>query len=555
MAGLQEAFERIGAGLEHHLESSHAAGAALAVTDREEILGVAVRGLADVAAGTPVRAETRFQIGSISKSFAGIVALQEADAGRLDLHVSVNEILPWLELPEAFGPITLHHLMQHTSGLGVGEEDAPTLAGALWLLREVPPTAPPGERFWYSNDGWKIVGACLEHVTGTPIHDLLAERLLEPLGMRDSVARIVEQEYERTAVGYEPTRWDRPPQLRHTLSPANRLVSNTADGSIVSTAIDMCAYARLLLARGDVPDGRGGRILGEEMFARLADDGFDDGDGGRYAYGLWQQDIDGYRWTMHSGGMVGYTALLAVVPDEGLGAVILQNGGGDKRAVLTAAFATVRASLAGADLPPVWAPPAPTEIPTAADYVGHYEGDDGRTLEVRAADDGLAISIGGLEVRLERDPLSAEVGDSFLLAHEALDRFPLRFVRDDDGVVVEAFHGPTWFRGERFQGDEPAPLPQALERHVGLYRNDSPWNPVVRVLARKGRLELDWPYDSGDQGGGPMTALADGSFAVRAERDPVRVRFEGETYGGLTAVVRVNGGRWFRSFEEDARGA
>ena len=97
MPGLQEAFDRIGAALEHHLESSHAPGAALAITDREEILGVAVRGLADVAAGAPVRPQTRFQIGSISKSFAGIIALQEADAGRLDLHVSVNEILPWLE--------------------------------------------------------------------------------------------------------------------------------------------------------------------------------------------------------------------------------------------------------------------------------------------------------------------------------------------------------------------------------------------------------------------------------------------------------------------------
>src|ERR671910_2154506 len=159
MAGLQEAFDRVGGSLEHHLTASHAAGAALAVTDRDEILGVAVRGMADVASATPVRPETRFQIGSISKSFAAIVAMQEVDAGRLDLHASVNEILPWLQLPEPFGPITLHHLMQHTSGLGVGEEDAPTLAGALWLLRDSPPTTPPGERFWYSNDGWKIVGA------------------------------------------------------------------------------------------------------------------------------------------------------------------------------------------------------------------------------------------------------------------------------------------------------------------------------------------------------------------------------------------------------------
>ncbi|MGZ8581337.1 MAG: serine hydrolase domain-containing protein [Actinomycetota bacterium] len=550
MPGLQEAFDRIGAALEHHLESSHAAGAALAITDREEILGVAVRGLADVAAGAPVRPQTRFQIGSISKSFAGIIALQEADAGRLDLHVSVNEILPWLELPEPFGPITLHHLMQHTAGLGVGEEDAPTLAGALWLLRAIPPTTPPGKRYWYSNDGWKIVGACLEHVTGTPIHDLLAERLFGPLGMRETVGLVTESEYERTATGYEPTRWDRPPQLRHTLSPANRIVTNTADGSITSNVIDMAAYARLLLARGALPDGRGGRMLSDAMFSRLADEGFDDGDGIPYAYGLWQEDVDGHRWITHSGGMVGYTALLAVVPEEGLGAVILQNGGGGKQGIVAAALDSVRAGLAGAEFPEVWAPPAPTEIPKAADYVGRYQGDDGRVLEVDAVEDGLGVTIGTLNVRLERDPLSTEVSDTFLVAHEALDRFPLRFARDGVGAVVEAFHGQTWFRGERYHGEAPAPLPEELARHAGFYRNDSPWNPVVRVVACKGKLVLDWPYDSGDQGGGPLIPLGDGSFAMGAERDPSRVRFEGVTYGGLTTVVRVNGGRWFRSFED-----
>ena len=75
-------------------------------------------------------------IGSISKSFAAIVVLQEVEAGRLDLHVSVNELLPWLELPEPFGPITLHHLLTHTSGLAAGTEDAPTGLGVATLLRE-----------------------------------------------------------------------------------------------------------------------------------------------------------------------------------------------------------------------------------------------------------------------------------------------------------------------------------------------------------------------------------------------------------------------------------
>jgi len=550
--GLQDAFDRIGEALEHHVASSHAAGAALAVTDGDEILGVAVRGLADVAAGTPVRPETRFQIGSISKSFAGIVAVQEAVAGRLDLHVSVNEILPWLELPEPFGPITLHHLMQHTAGLAIGTEDAPTLAGTLWTMRRVPATAPPGERFWYSNDGWKIVGACLEQVTGMPVHELIADRLFEPLGMRDSVAAIDESEYERTAVGYEPTRWDRPPQLRHTLSAATHIVSSSADGSIVSNVIDMTAYARLLLARGDVPDGRGGRILSDAMFSALTEDGIDDGDGGRYAYGLWQQEVDGDRWIAHTGGMVGYTALLAISPDEGLGVVLLQNGGGTKQGVVASVFATVRASLAGTELPGVWGPPLPTEIANATDFTGTYDGDDGRELVVEAVDDGLMARVGPLAVRLERDPLATEeVIDTFLVAHEALDRFPLEFVRAGDGRVVEVFHGQTWFRGQAYSGPDPEPLPEAWVGLPGLYRNDSPWNPVLRVLARKGGLVLQWPYESGDQGtDGRLLPLDDDWFAVGEERDPRRMRFEGTTSGENAVVAEFNGGRWYRTEEQ-----
>jgi CubicO group peptidase (beta-lactamase class C family) len=549
MPGLKKAFERIGLALEHHVENSHAAGAVLAVTDAEDILGVAVRGVADAAAGTPVRPETRFQIGSISKSFAGIVVLQEVEAGRLDLHVSVNEILPWLELAEPFGPITLHHLMQHTAGLATGTEDAPTLHGALWLARSVPPTTAPGDRHWYSNDGWKIVGACLEAVTSMPIHDLLAERVLGPVGMRSTVAAVTDEERRDLAVGYEPMYSDRPPQLSHPLMPANWIVSNTADGSIISNALDMCAYARLLLARGDVPDGRGGRVLSDAMFDLLSSGGIDDGEGAQYAYGLWEEQIEGRRFVMHSGGMVGYTAYLMISPDEGLGAVILQNGSGARRQVLQHALEVVRAGLDGRDLPDVWAPPAVTEIPRAFDYVGVFEGDDGRRLEIGSEEDGLRLTIGPLSVRLERDPL-AGVGDSFLVPHPALERFTLTFGRNAGGVVTEAFHGPTWFRGEAFPGPEPEPLAADLAGHVGFYRNDDPWSPVFRIFAQKGRLVMQWPYEAGDQGDeAALVSLDDEWFAVGEERDPRRIRFPAQVEG-RSIVAEFNGGRWYRSFEQ-----
>jgi hypothetical protein len=239
-----------------------------------------------------------------------------------------------------------------------------------------------------------------------------------------------------------------------------------------------------------------------------------------------------------------------IAPDDGLGAVILQNGGGEKTQVTFHALEVVRAALAGRGLPDVWAPPAPTSIPKAADYAGTYAGDDGRTMVVGAADDGLELAVGPVTVRLERDPLSTESSDEFLVPHPALDRFLLSFGRDESGAVVEAFHGSTWFRGERYAGPEPDALTQALEGLIGVYRNDDPWGPVFRILAQKGRLVQQWPHGSGDEGAdAPLLALDDGSFAVGEERDPRRLRFHGDA-DGKAMVAEFNGGRWYRSFEE-----
>jgi D-alanyl-D-alanine carboxypeptidase len=550
LASLEEAFERIGEAAEHHLGSSHAAGLALAVTDREEIVGVACRGMAEVASRTPVRPETRFEIGSISKSFAAIIVMQEVESGRLDLHVSVNEIVPWLKLPEPFGPVTLHHLMTHTAGLLIGTEDGMG-SGALWRLRNNPPTTAPGERFLYSNDGWKVVGACLEEVTGRKTHDLLMERVIGRLGMPASSAWITDGEFADLAVGYEPMYTERPVQLRHPLVPAPRTISNTADGSIISTVVDMSAYARLILAAGDVPDGRGGRMLSDAMFAEWTEPRVDMGEGSRYGYGLWTEEVDGRRWVGHSGGMVGYTAVLVTSPDEGLGLVVLQNGGGDKRGLTRNALAQVRASLAGDPPPPVWSPPSPTDIPKAADYAGRYEGEDGRTLEVTADGTGILLTMSSVSVLLERDPLSDEPTDSFLVPHEAFERYPLSFGRDEAGRVVEAFHGNTWFRGERYAGPDPEPPPEEWIRFPGLYRNDNPWSPTVRVLLRKGRLAIQWPSAASDEDGDlELVPTDDGWFTAGERRDPRRVRFLGDDADGKAVIVEFNDSRWFRSFED-----
>src|SRR3712207_4314630 len=112
--------------------------------------------------------------------------------------------------------------------------------------------------------------------------------------MRHSGGPITNGTRLNLAVGYEPVFDDRPPHLNHPLAPARWIVSNTADGAIVSNVVDMSAYARMLLGRGaTLVDGHDVRILSETMFAQLTTAHVEtDERDVRYGYGVdvWQKD-------------------------------------------------------------------------------------------------------------------------------------------------------------------------------------------------------------------------------------------------------------------------
>ena len=543
MTGLAEAFDRVGTFLEHRLPLTHAAGAALAVTDRDELLGVVVRGFANAASGTPVGPKTRFQIGSISKSFSAVVALQEAEAGRLDLHAPVTELLPWLELLQPYGPITPHHLLTHTSGLVQGTEDAPGALGAALRLRDLEPGFPPGERFWYSNDGYKLLGLILERVAGAPIQDLVRDRVLRPLGMTSTEAVITNATRVDLATEYAPLHDDRPAQVAHPLVPAQWIVSASADGSIVSDVVDMCAYARMLLGGGAGPNGP---LLSPEAFATFTRPAIDDLEtpGFGYSYGLLVGEQDGRRRIRHSGGMVGFTALLMVDPDDVLGSVMLLNGGGDRQETVRFALDAARAALRGDPLPEVTEPESPERVPEAAAYAGTYRG-GGREVEIAAEGEGLVLRERTLEAALQ---LAGK--DVFLVEHPALDRFHLRFERDTAGRVVLALHGPDRLVLEGADVPEPEPYPSAWEAYPGVYRSNNPWIPVMRIVLRAGRLVKLCTSSWEDDVELPLLPLPGGSFRVGEEPwHPDRMRFEDLADGRATRLV-YDGGSWFRSFEE-----
>ncbi|MFW6098113.1 MAG: serine hydrolase domain-containing protein, partial [Chloroflexota bacterium] len=173
------------------------AGMTISVVKDGELLFAKGYGYADVENQIPVEAdETLFRPGSVSKLFVWTAMMQQVEAGTLELDTDVNEYLDF-QIPNTFEqPITLRHLMTHTSGFedqGLGlyvrsaDEAAPL---GDYLAQNMPERVfPPGEIIAYSNYGASLAAYIVQRVTGVPFYEYVEQNIFQPLGMEDSTFR------------------------------------------------------------------------------------------------------------------------------------------------------------------------------------------------------------------------------------------------------------------------------------------------------------------------------------------------------------------------------
>ena len=506
-------------------------GLALALTDRDGVLLARTYGAADVATGAPLSPEALFEIGSIGKSFTAVLVLQLAEAGRIDLTAPVDRYLPWFHVPQPPGapPIAIEHLLTHTAGIVAGVDATPEAAFQVWALRDTPARSAPGARFHYSNVGYKALGLVLEAIEGRRYPELLRERVLETLGMTASEPAITNDMRPRLAVGYEYLREDRLGYPAAPLAPATWLETDTADGSIASTAEDMCAFARMLLRNGD---GRGGRLLSEAAFARMSASHVVTGDGSAYGYGLGIRELEGRRLVGHGGGMVGYLSGLQADTAAGIAAVVLQNG--PAAAPLTLARTAIDIAL---ERP---RPPATANV--AGIPFGRYDATDGTdaSLELLEGHDGVLL-------RTDRRTLGLDQWDDglFAVADPGWDRFPLEIAGTT--TAPEIWHGDRLFLPPGTdRRDEPEP-PAALHPIVGHYRAHNPWAPQFRVVLRGRRPWLIFATaPDGFDTSQPLNATADGDFQCGDDPDnPERLGFD-TVVDGHALRARLSGWPYYR---------
>jgi serine beta-lactamase-like protein LACTB, mitochondrial len=169
-------------------EGLRAPGLSLAVASDGKIVWSVSCGYADLKSRRLVTAQTRFRIGSVSKTLTATALAQFAEVGRVDLDASVDR---YVRFPSHRGAITLRRLAGHLAGLrhyqsqaeAVNRRHFASVAGALDLFRNDPLVAEPGTRFSYSSYGYDVIGAALERTSGRDFAALMREAVLAPAHM------------------------------------------------------------------------------------------------------------------------------------------------------------------------------------------------------------------------------------------------------------------------------------------------------------------------------------------------------------------------------------
>jgi CubicO group peptidase (beta-lactamase class C family) len=257
--------------------------------------------------------DTRFRIGSATKTFTAVAVLRLVDEGKIALDDPVAKYVP--NLPQAWTGVTIRMLLSHTSGVP-DYVFAPTFRGRearliqtpeslVALVREKPLVFAPGTGWRYSNTGYVLLGMVIEKVSERPYADYLREEFFKPLGMADTGYETEDAVMARRASGYMRTRdgW--------TTGPFMAPSAAYAAGALYSTVGDLLKWDQALY--GDRLVSKAGRDL---MFADY-----------RNHYGLgWQVDETwGTRRLSHGGATPGFQASFQRYPDRRLTVAALSN--------------------------------------------------------------------------------------------------------------------------------------------------------------------------------------------------------------------------------------
>ncbi len=463
----------------------------------------AAYGMADLEHGLALTPETIFEPGSVTKQFTAAAVLLLAQQGKLSIDDPVRKYIP--ELPDYGTPITIRHLLNHTSGLrDWGSVEAIsgwprttrvyTLAHVLDIVsRQRALNYPPGTEYSYTNTGFNLAAILVGRVAGKPFTEFTREAIFTPLGMtstqwRDDFRRIV----RNRAIAYSQD--------------GNRILMDMPFEDVYGNAGLLTTVGDLLRWNQNFTDAKvGGRAL---IQAQLQRGRLTDGRTIAYAAGLMVLHFRGLPEISHSGSTAGYQAWLGRYPEQGLSIALLCNVTSSNPAQLGHRIAEI---FLGSVIQQRPVAPAPLDISALQAKTGLYRSiRDHQTLSVDLKDGQLEI-----EGRGVLKPVSA---NAFTLG---ADTTRAEFDVDSLGkvlrlrIVTELDEGNFYEKVERAR-----PSRADLESTTGEYTSDEAEVTLRVALEEDGLVILRRPDTKI-----PLTPTYQDGFSsslgsVRFMRDP-----------------------------------
>lgn len=290
-------------------------GVALKIIRDGKTIKTATYGLANLELNAPVKAETVFEIGSITKQFTAAGILLLVQDGKLSVDDRISRHLK--DTPASWANITVRHLLTHTSGLknytgldGFQLTKHLTQEQFIKAIGVQPLDFAPGESWKYCNTAFNLLGYIIENVSGKPYWDFMSERIFHPVGMHSTTNRLPGLIITNRADGYE--------QTNHVHN--NRdydLTDIFAAGATASTIGDLAKWNTAL-------DGE--KLLSahtkETMWTPTK---LNSGKATTYGFGWFIDPLEGHKNIGHGGSTSGFSATIQRFPDDKLAIIILSN--------------------------------------------------------------------------------------------------------------------------------------------------------------------------------------------------------------------------------------
>jgi len=307
--------DRVDDYLKTEMDQHRIPGLALVIIQDGKAIRTAAYGLANLELNVPVKPETVFEIGSVTKQFTAAGILVLAQEGKLSVDDKLSAHLA--NVPSAWTNVTIRHLLTHTSGIksytgldGFQLTKHLTQSQFIRAIGREPLEFAPGDSWKYSNTGFSLLGYVIENVSGQNYWNFMSERIFQPPGMNATTNRLPGLIIPNRASGYEQTN-------QVYINRDYDLTEIFSAGAIASTVGDLARWNAAL-------DGE--TLLNAASKAQMWTPAkLNDGKATKYGFGWFVDTVEGHRNIGHGGSTSGFSATIQRFPDDKLAIIILTN--------------------------------------------------------------------------------------------------------------------------------------------------------------------------------------------------------------------------------------